>query len=427
MTTESNIQESELEAGADAAIADEAGSGVVGEEMTAEERVSTSWFEDDSASELEVGSVEYDITSSPNDFNIRTIVDFVGSGAVKIPGFQRNYVWDIRRASRLIESLLVGLPIPQVFLYEEARNSFLVIDGQQRLMSIYYFMKGRFPRREKRPALRHIMDELGTIPDAIMADDTYFQKFNLNLPGKDGRGSSKFDKKNLQTLGDYKTTLEMRTIRNVVVKQTAPEEERDSSVFEIFNRLNTGGVNLRSQEIRSSLYHSPFTMMLHRVNILEKWRSLIGLQEPDLHEKDIEILLRVAGLSIDGDSYKEPMAAFLNSFARKARSLDEDKIGIIEQMFSGFFDVVRDFTADDFAVPGSGRFSIAVFEAVFRAVCYKAAKTGDLHFPSFTKQSLADLKADAIFQAATRYGVGRTAFVKQRFDRARLILGTEQP
>src|ERR1035441_6775815 len=87
---------------------------------------------------------EYDVTASPNDFNLLTLVSFIESGAIKIPGFQRNYVWDIKRASKLIESIIIGLPIPQIFLYEEARNSFLVIDGQQRLMSLFYFWKGRF-------------------------------------------------------------------------------------------------------------------------------------------------------------------------------------------------------------------------------------------------------------------------------------------
>src|SRR2546426_1120362 len=76
---------------------------------------------------------EYDLTSVPNDFNVLTIYNFIESGAVKIPGFQRNYVWDLRRASKLIESLILGLPVPQVFLYEAGRNDFLVIDGQQRL------------------------------------------------------------------------------------------------------------------------------------------------------------------------------------------------------------------------------------------------------------------------------------------------------
>lgn len=389
-----------------------------------EEATATGWFEDDGTGDVETGPIEYDITSSPNDFNVRTIVDFVGSGAVKIPGFQRNYVWDIRRASRLIESLLIGLPIPQVFLYEEKRNSFLVIDGQQRLMSIYYFLKGRFPRREKRPALRRIMDIEGTIPDAIMADDTYFQKFNLSLPGKPGP-NSKFHGKNFQTLEDYKTTLEMRTIRNVVVKQGAPEEERDSSVFEIFNRLNTGGVNLRAQEIRSSLYHSDFTNVLNRVNVNPKWRSLLGLAEPDLHEKDIEILLRAVGLAIEGDTYKEPMANFLNTFARKAQELDSDKLNFVEELFSAFFENIGDLPPADFSTPGSGRFNIVVFESVFRAICYKAVQTGKLELPKIDAHSLAALKADNKFVDATRFGVGRTVFVKQRFDRARAIFGID--
>ena len=93
---------------------------------------------------------EYDITSSPNDFNVRTIVDYIDSGIFKIPVFQRNYVWTINRASKFIESIIRGLPIPQIFLYEKARNKYLVIDGQQRLMSIYFFLKMRFPDMEKR-------------------------------------------------------------------------------------------------------------------------------------------------------------------------------------------------------------------------------------------------------------------------------------
>lgn len=84
---------------------------------------------------------DFEITTTPNDFNMLTIMSFIKSKVFKIPEFQRHYVWDIKRASKLIESLLIGLPIPQIFLYESGRNEFLVIDGQQRLMSIYYFME----------------------------------------------------------------------------------------------------------------------------------------------------------------------------------------------------------------------------------------------------------------------------------------------
>lgn len=76
------------------------------------------WFEDyaEEADDLQIE--EYDITAAPNDFNVLTIYSFIEAGSVKIPGFQRNYVWDIGRASKLIESLILGLPVPQVFLYE---------------------------------------------------------------------------------------------------------------------------------------------------------------------------------------------------------------------------------------------------------------------------------------------------------------------
>jgi hypothetical protein len=113
------------------------------------ERNTIHWFdEEDDINNDDYQVREYEVTASPNDFNLSTLVSFIESGAIKIPGFQRNYVWDLKRASKLIESIIIGLPIPQIFLYEEGRNSFLVIDGQQRLMSLYYFWKGRFPRKE---------------------------------------------------------------------------------------------------------------------------------------------------------------------------------------------------------------------------------------------------------------------------------------
>jgi uncharacterized protein with ParB-like and HNH nuclease domain len=130
----------------------------------------------------DISFTEYDISASPNDFNIKTLFDFIGSGVVKIPGFQRNYVWDIKRASKLIESIIIGIPVPQIFLYEEARNRFTVIDGQQRYMSIYYFMNKRFPRYEKRQELRMIFDRNKGIPEAILNNNEYFADFNLTLP-----------------------------------------------------------------------------------------------------------------------------------------------------------------------------------------------------------------------------------------------------
>jgi Protein of unknown function DUF262 len=223
------------------------------------------WFEDYAEESDDLQIDEYDITASPNDFNVSTLYNFVESGAVRIPGFQRNFVWDKVRSSKLIESLILGIPVPQLFLYEQQRNRFLVIDGQQRLMSIYYFIKRRFPKRDKRSELRIIFDKEGKIPEDILHSDDFFEDFNLKLTEKLPNKANKFNGRNYSTLADYKTQLDLRPIRNIVIKQNAPAGD-DSSVYEVFSRLNTGGINLRPQEIRTSMYHSEFYDMLYRIN-----------------------------------------------------------------------------------------------------------------------------------------------------------------
>jgi uncharacterized protein with ParB-like and HNH nuclease domain len=239
-----------------------------------EENEAMEWYESEVQIDESYAINEYEITTSPNDFNIKTMYDFIKSGAIKIPGFQRNFVWDIKRASKLIESIIIGLPIPQIFLYQESKNKFLVIDGQQRLMSIYYFMEQRFPKDDKRTMLRHIFEENGKIPDEILGNDEYFTKFNLQLPANLPNQPNKLNRINYSTLDEYKTDFDLRTIRNIIIKQNFPEDD-DSCIHEIFNRLNSGGVNLKPQEIRTSLYYSDFYSMLYRLNTLPEWRKIL--------------------------------------------------------------------------------------------------------------------------------------------------------
>ena len=112
-----------------------------------EERIETKFFEEDVDTEEEIIE-EYDITSSPRDLTPANIVDMIDAGIIEIPLFQRNYVWDIKKASKLIESLILGLPVPELFFYTEGddNNTYKIIDGQQRFLSIYFFVKGRFPK-----------------------------------------------------------------------------------------------------------------------------------------------------------------------------------------------------------------------------------------------------------------------------------------
>ena len=80
------------------------------------------WFDDYVTDEDEDGTVDFDLSVTPNDFNVSTLFNFIEAKAIVIPSFQRHYVWDMTRASKLIESLILGLPVPQLFLYEQGRK-----------------------------------------------------------------------------------------------------------------------------------------------------------------------------------------------------------------------------------------------------------------------------------------------------------------
>jgi len=385
--------------------------------------VSNAWFDDYADSEQEEFQIdEYDLTATPNDFNVVTIFNFIESGSVKIPAFQRNYVWDISRASKLIESLLLGLPVPQVFLYEEARNKFLVIDGQQRLMSIYYFMKGRFPRRDKRVELRAIFDKHGKIPEEVLEDNRYFTNFNLSLPAKLPTQRNKFKGLNYSSLGDYKTPFDLRPIRNIIVKQNLPKDD-DSSIYEIFNRLNSGGINLRPQEIRTSLYHSPFYDMLYRVNILEPTRTLLHMEEPDLHMKDVEILLRGFAMLMDSENYRPSMLTFLNQFSRKRRSTSKDENDYLEQLYISFLMSCESLPKDAFLNRRNRRFNIALFEAVFTATCEKRFRAKQLLKSKLDSRKIKELAKDKEFLDASQKATTDKGNVGIRLQRGRDIIG----
>lgn len=376
--------------------------------------------EESEVEEAGISFQEYDITSSPNDFNVRTIVDFIDSKIFRIPVFQRNYVWTINRASKLIESIIRGLPIPQIFLYEQGRNQFVVIDGQQRLMSIYFFSKMRFPVMEKRGALRTIFDKEGRIPKNVFDDDSFFSKFNLRLPSTLPLTQNKLHGLNYEELGELQTTMDLRTIRCVIVKQNFPQDD-DSAVFEIFNRLNTQGVNLAPQEIRASLYSSEFMKMVSRSNTDDRWRRLIDQSEPDIRMKDVEFLLRGFGMLTRGEKYAPSMSRFLNNFAKEMQEHPEVEVVLLQKIFSSFLEECADFPARIFGT-ANRKVNVSVFESVFSAACASgfADGTGTVH--CLCRDRIEKLKNDSAFLDASSTRSTDTENVRIRLERAKELL-----
>ena len=364
---------------------------------------------------------EYDIVVVPSDFNVMTLNQLVDNGWVRIPGFQRHFVWDLTRASKLIESLILGLPVPQLFLYEQNRDRNFLIDGQQRLMSIYYFRQQRFPRKERRADLRRIFDEKGKIPEAVLHDDEYFQDFKLRLPETLPGQRNELTGLDYETLNHHQRRLDMRPIRCITIKQNAPSDG-DSAMYEVFNRLNSGGVNLHPQEIRTSMYHSTFYDMLNEINAEQGWRTLLQSPEPDLHMKDIEILLRGFAMLMDGDEYSPSMVKFLNQFSKKCKTNENDKNQQLKSIFESFLNAASKLPERIFINKTNNRFNIALFEAVFTATCRSAYSSNCIVQSHLDTAKIERLRSDATFIAASQSATTQKENVMKRLRIASDIL-----
>lgn len=378
------------------------------------------WYVNDDEEELSYSFKEYDVTSTPNDFNTLTIISFIESGLFRIPGFQRNYVWDIKRASKLIESLVIGLPIPQVFLYEESKNKYLVIDGQQRLLTIYFFSKKRFPLKEKRFELRQVFEENGgKFPDEYLHNDAYFEDFKLKLSDSGNTQANKLNGLSYPTLGELKSSFDLRTVRNIMIKQNFPED--DSAMFEIFNRLNSGGVILKPQEIRTSLYHSDFYNQLYKLNLNANWRKLLNQPEPDIHMKDVEIILRAFALLLENKTYSPSMTQFLNSFSKKSRAFTGDSLDYFRQLFEKFCEYTLTLGNAVFTTT-KGKFSITVFESIFVALCEEAAAKKNFDIKKTDQTKIDKLKQNTDYINATQDNTAGKKNVETRLRLAKEIL-----
>ena len=367
--------------------------------------------------------ISYDVSVIPNDFNVMTINNLIEKGIINMPAFQRNYVWDKKRASKFIESLIMGLPVPQIFLYLIERNKYSVIDGQQRLLSIYFFIKQRFPKKGNRVYIRKIFDKNGNIPEEILNDDEYFQDFKLTFPKQEnGKTHPLNGKKYLSLEPAQRDAFELMPIRCMAIRQNQPNDD-NGAMYEIFNRLNTGGMNLSPQEIRGCLYSSKFYKAMYSWNEDSKWRKLLGKPEDDKF-RDVEMILRAFALLINGKNYNGSMILFLNRFSKQAQEYDEKRI---EDLHKIFIHVISLFETIDRSVflTKSNSFNAAFFESVFVAVAEQIQQQdfSNIHLENSDFQKL---KADPEFVTAITHSTSHVESVNKRLQLARKYLIKEK-
>nr|VFJ47760.1 MAG: Protein of unknown function DUF262 [Candidatus Kentron sp. FW]VFJ62294.1 MAG: Protein of unknown function DUF262 [Candidatus Kentron sp. FW] len=251
---------------------------------------------------------DYEITTYPADFTLEVLHQKWKAEEIRIPDFQRDFVWKQVQASKLIESFLVGLPVPAVFLYKERKSQkSLVIDGQQRLKSIFFFFEGYFGPKA-RGTRRRVFSLKGLSPDSPFHDRS-FEDF------------SKEDQLRLKNA----------VLRAFIVQQFGPDD--DTSMYHIFERLNTGGTLLTNQEIRNCVFHGNFIEFLEEINQDPEWKSILGKRVPDTHRKDIELIVRFFAMR-DISAYKKPMKDFLSRFMKKNRDASKEVLQESREIFT---------------------------------------------------------------------------------------------
>ena len=283
--------------------------------------------------------IEYDITSYPSDFTLNGLVEMWKSGDITIPDFQREFVWSIRQASLLIESFLIGLPVPPIFFYIDDENKNLVIDGQQRILSTVFFFEGYFGHENAKGSRQ-----------------------SFRLAGLSER-SPFYNKRFVDLEVKHRRKLEQSVLRAINIRQLSPQEE-NTSVYHIFERLNTGGTPLSPQEIRNCVFRGDFLTSLRKLNLDDNWREIIGKKLLDKHQKDVELVLRAFALCYHLEDYEKPMKEFLSKVARKYQITSSRRVSKFLEHFPIATKLIKEeLRLKPFSVRGP--LNASIFDSVF--------------------------------------------------------------
>ena len=338
-------------------------------------------------------TVQYNITSYGADFDVEGLVRRINRGSIFVPEFQRAFVWSLPQASQFIESLLLGLPVPGIFLAQESETEkLMVIDGQQRLKTLQFFYSGSF--REGEAGIVQLRPFL-------------LDKVNRDLEGMKYADLSERDQ----------NRLDNSLLHATIVRQNSPDDGM-SSIFHIFHRLNTGGTRLAPQEIRRALYQGPLLESVTELNDDEDWRAIYGGASP--RQKDQELILRFWAMYMGRHDYAAPMLGFLNSFTEKHRN---PSIEFLYEGRTSFKNVCQTFNAAmgsrAFRTEGSRQLNAAVFDSMAVGLANRTKirndKNPDLNDVARVHESLL---RDPAYRDSVAGGTAQAASVATRMQKA---------
>lgn len=294
----------------------------------------------------------YNINSWGADLSFREIITMYEEGELQKPELQRKYVWTRKEASRFIDSILLGLPVPSVFLAKEQDETMLIIDGYQRIMTVNDYVRGIFS-----------------------GDGKVFKLSNTENINARWRGNAFAE---LET--EEKRRIRNTTIHAIIFEQKHPRN--DTGMFQIFERINTGGRTLKAQEIRNCVYQGKCNDLLFELNKYGPWQMVLGIDAEDSRMADMELILRYFAMRDlhnrrEGQLKQINLAKYLNQYMSDKTNSSEEDIYNMRQDFIKMIDKSCELFGEDAfknLKDGTenfvGKINPAIFDAVSVATSY---------------------------------------------------------
>lgn len=296
-------------------------------------------------------------------------------------GFQRNFVWTKPQMDRFIESILLGYPIPSILLVRQPDQRYLILDGQQRLRTLERFLEGS--HQDRSFVLRNVSDDFKGLSYATLdesqrrsVDNTYIQATIVDTDG-------------------------------------SPESQE--AIYQIFERLNSGGTQLTAHEIRVALYAGPLIDLMHGLNQDQNWRRVYGLPSPRL--RDQELVLRIIALYCDAQSYARPLKRFLNHFTAVNRDAATQTISDAAERFLQAARLVASGPGDEAMRRRSNRINVAQADAIFVALMHELDRR-DIS-ASQVSRAVDAIRNDTALDSVMTSGTSAEEAVQARLEGAR--------
>lgn len=345
-------------------------------------------YENDTGADVpdpdEVPIRERRVATQPYDLAVQSLIDQIKSGTIFLrpiserPSFQRRYVWTNILASRLIESILLNVPIPPCYLSQNDDFELDVIDGQQRLFSIYRFIDNQFPLTGL-----EVLSEL---------NNSRFHEIQNKLQRQ----------------------LKTHTLRCVLITNESHPEIK----FDVFERLNTNTVPLNAQELRNCIYRGSLNTLLKEAVENRYWLEILGKKQPDKRMRDEELVLRFFAFQISGlQSYRTPLKHWLNTVAKDGKKLPDDRIAELHTTWNNSILSSLEWFKPNECFRREG--SRTINRALFDLVAFSASKiTPDAAggVKNNFRQQYAQILANEEFQDLISRSVDHTKRTKRRFE-----------